>query len=260
MTTAAPSTATGPGRAHSPRVALFRNEARLLLREPAILIWASIVPLTANVAMAILPAARRPQEALNGLSVWQTYLPVLIIFSLSMLAIQTMPAVVAGYREAGILRRLQTTPVRPAALLSALVALVVAVGLVMAMLLVLVPLVWGNRIPGNPITFAVAVLLTLVCFVAVGACVTAVAPSSRFAMGLGTVVTIVIWFSAGLWVPRAVMPDWMATICDVFPGGAASTLFYEAMAGAWPSAQPLLVLAVWTATSVALAVKLFRWG
>ena len=61
MTTAAPSTATGPGRAHSPRVALFRNEARLLLREPAILIWASIVPLTANVAMAILPAARRVQ-------------------------------------------------------------------------------------------------------------------------------------------------------------------------------------------------------
>ena len=66
MTTAAPSTATGPGRAHWPRVALFRTEARLLLREPAILIWASIVPLTANVAMAILPRPVTNERAPAG--------------------------------------------------------------------------------------------------------------------------------------------------------------------------------------------------
>lgn len=260
MSSAGSSTVTRPGSAATPGIALFRNELRLLLREPAILIWASIVPFVANVVMAVLPAARQPQSAFNGLSVWQTYLPVLIIFSLSMLAIQIMPATVASYREAGILRRLQTTPVSPAALLTALLSLVVLVGLVMAVLLVVVPLLWGNRIPGNPGAFAFAALLSLVCFVAVGACVTALAPSGRFAMGLGVVVTILIWFSAGLWVPKAVMPDWMATICDLLPGGAAAALFYDAMAGSGPSIQQIAVLAGWTVATVALAVRFFRWG
>jgi ABC-2 type transport system permease protein len=260
MTSADATTVSVPGIALTPAVTLFRTELRLLLREPAILIWASIVPFTANVVMAILPAAREPTEAFNGLSIWQTYLPVLIIFSLSMLSIQSMPATVASYREAGILRRLQTTPVSPATLLAALLSLVVLVGLVMAALLVVVPLLWGNRIPGNPVAFALAVLLSLVCFVAVGACVTALAPSGRLAMGLGVVVTIVVWFSAGLWVPQAVMPVWMSTICDLLPGGAASTLFYEAMAGSGPSVQPIAVLAGWTVATVTPAVRLFRWG
>lgn len=243
----------------SPVAAMLRNEARLLLREPAVVIWMLIVPIVADIVLAVLPSTREAQPMFGGISVWQTYLPVLIIFTLSIMMVQLLPGIAAGYREAGILKRLHTTPVSPAALLGADVVLYAGLGIAVTTVLVVVPVMLGNTVPGNLWWFVLAVLASLVTFIAMGACVMALAPTARFANGVGTVVTILLWFSAGLWVPRALMPGWMTTICDLLPGGAAADLFTRAILDQAPTAESLAVLAAWVLVSGAVAVKTFRW-
>jgi ABC-2 type transport system permease protein len=246
-------------RRPAPAASLLRNEFRLLFREPAAFVWAILVPVVADIVMAVLPASREPLASFGGLSVWQTYLPVLIIFTLSLLTVQVLPSIIAGYREAGILRRLRTTPVSPAALLGADVVLFCGLGLLVSAVLVGVPVALGNRLPGSFPAFALACLLSLVVFVALGACVMSVAPTGKFAAGIGSVLTIVLWFAAGLWVPRIVMPPWMRTVCDFLPGGAAADTFNRAMADAGPQLSSLLVLAAWTLVCLVVAVRAFRW-
>lgn len=243
----------------SPIRAMLRNEARLLMREPAMLIWMLIAPVVADIVLAVLPSTREPLPMFGGLSVWQTYVQVLIIFTLSIMMVQLLPGIVAGYRENGILKRLHATPVSPAALLGADVVLYAGLGIGASVVLVVVPVMLGNQLPGNVGWFVLAVFVSLVTFIALGACVMALAPTARFANGVGTVVTILLWFSAGLWVPRSVMPGWMTTICDVLPGGAAAGLFTSAMADQAPPGRSLLVLAAWVLLSATLAVKSFRW-
>lgn len=243
----------------APLRAMLRNEARLLMREPAMVIWMLVAPVAADVVLALLPATRTPLAAFGGLTVWQTYVPVLIIFTLSIMMVQLLPGIAAGYREGGILKRLHATPVSPAALLGADVILYAGLGIAASAVLVIFPVIVGNELPGNPWWFALAVLLSLFSFIALGACVMALAPTARFANGVGTVATILLWFSAGLWLPRAVMPGWMATICDALPGGAAVGLFTSAMRDQAPPWRSLVVLAVWIIVSGTLAVRTFRW-
>jgi ABC-2 type transport system permease protein len=238
---------------------MLRNEARLLMREPAMIIWMLVAPVAADLVLALMPATRKPLAAFGGLSVWQTYVPVLVIFTLSLMMVQLLPGIAAGYREGGILKRLHATPVSPAALLGADVLLYAGLGIAASAVLVVVPVILGNQLPGSAWWFALAVVISLVSFIALGACVMSLAPTARFATGMGTVATFLLWFSAGLWLPRAVMPGWMATICDGLPGGAAAELFTNAMRDQAPPWRSLLVLAAWILVSGTLAVKTFRW-
>lgn len=247
------------GSRPSPVGAMLRNEARLLMREPAMVIWMLIVPVAADIVLAVLPSTREALPVFGGLSVWQTYLQVLIIFTLSIMMVQLLPGIAAGYREGGILKRLHATPVSPAALLGADVVLYAGLGIAASAVLVVVPVILGNELPGNVWWYVLAVLVSLATFIALGACVMALAPTARFATGVGTVATILLWFSAGLWVPRAVMPGWMTTICDLLPGGAAAGLFTNAMHDQAPPGRSLLVLAAWVLVSGTVAVKGFRW-
>jgi hypothetical protein len=107
---------------------------------------------------------------------------------------------------------------------------------------VVVPVSLGNTVPGNPWWFLVALLASLATFVALGACVMALAPSARFANGVGTVATILHWFSAGPWVPRALMPGWMTTIWGLLPSGAAADLFARAIKDQAPTVKSLAFL------------------
>ncbi len=239
--------------------AMTRNEARLLAREPAALAWGVAVPLVANLVLNLIPGMRTPQPILNGLTWSQLYVPTIALFTLSMLAVQILPATLGGYRQDGILRRLRTTPVSPAILLAAVCLVLSAVGLVVAALIMLTPVVTGVGLPGNPVPLALTAVLALLSFVAIGALITAVAPTARYATGIGAVVTPILWFASGMWIPLPVMPDWLARICELIPSGAAGQAMQAALLGNWPTLGPVALMVAWTVGCVLLAARWFRW-
>lgn len=239
--------------------ALLRSEARLLRREPGAIVWAVVVPVVAAAVLANVPATREPSADLGGWSFSQVYLPTLILFSASLLAVQALPSVLAKYREDGILKRLRTTPASPVNLLVALFALMAGVAALVAVVLALIPVLSGVAFRGNAVAFALVVLLSLLAFTAIGVLFAAVSPNSRFAAGLGTVSVFVLWFFAGMWIPRSVFPGALATVADYTPSGAASQALLDAMGGGWPSTHAVLVLLGWAALCSVVAARAFRW-
>src|SRR5699024_10408470 len=87
----------------------------------------------------------------------------------------------------------------------------------------------------------------------------ALIPNVKVLAGLGNVVVVVMWFTAGLWIPRAAFPDWAQTLTDLTPGGASAELLHTAIAGGDGSWQDVVVCLVWIALSVGIAVRVFRW-
>ncbi len=236
-----------------------RNETRLLLREPAALIFGAVLPLAAIIVMAVIPAAREANPDFGGFSVVQVYQPTIVLFATSVLGLTVMPAILGGYRQQGILRRLRTTPAPAGALLAALFIVIAAVGLLVSALLVVVPAIAGAGLPANLGWFVLAAVLSLLAFLGLGTVLASVVPSPAAASGIGNVVAAIMWFASGLWLPRVAFPDWLVTLTDLTPGGAATQAMLNATLGVPPSGEPFVVLAVWTALAAALAVRTFRW-
>lgn len=258
MTTA--TAASAPTRTHgSAATALLRNEARLLARQPAVPIWTVILPVTAMVVMAAIPAASRPLDGFGGVGVLQAYQPTLMVFASSMLALQMFPILLGQYRELGYLRRLRTTPASPWQLLGAMLVLMLSVTMAVGVIMVAVPLVVGvGKIAQAPAILGVFLPTTL-AFLAVGALIAAVIPSSRVAGGAGAALAAVMWFFAGMWFPRALFPDWLAAIAAWTPGGAAATAMADVAVGTGPGWQPFACLTVWFVAALVIAVRAFRW-
>lgn len=242
----------------SPTLALFRNETRLLARNPGIVIWTVAIPVIAIIVMTIVPGARRPIDAFGGLSITAAYQPTLVVFATSMMALQMMPMLLGQYREMGFLRRLRTTPASPGQLLVAILVLTALICLVVSAVIAFLPLLGGVGTIGRAAAMLGWAAPITGSFLALGAMLAAIIPNPRIASGAGAALSAVMWFFAGMWMPRASFPDWLAAIGRWTPGGAAADAIDALTAGtmAW---QPLLCLVAWTLLGVAIAARTFKW-
>jgi ABC-2 type transport system permease protein len=245
-----------------PRPALAKlalTEVRLLLREPVALFWGLAFPMALLAIMGI--ASSGPGARLGGLPLVAVYEPILIAFVTVAFAIQGLPAVVAGYRERRILRRLATTPVGPVRVIAAQLTINLAVALVAtAGILAVGRLGFGVALPGQPAGFLVTYVLAAAAMLGLGMLIAAVAPTGRTAGVIGTMLFFPLMFFAGLWIPRATMPASLLRISDFTPLGAAVQAMQDSMRGAWPHPSGLAVLAGYALVFTVAAARFFRWG
>ena len=137
------------------------NEARLTWRRPVGLIGGVAIPVVLLVIFGNVGKFQQPSASLGGLTAFDVYLPILVVFALSMLALLGLPIPLASYRELGLLRRLSTTPVPRSWMLIAqgLVQLGVAVAAIAVMITVAMT-AFGTPAPKSPAGVMVAVALS----------------------------------------------------------------------------------------------------
>jgi ABC-2 type transport system permease protein len=252
-------TATPPSvRRHSAFRNLVRTEARLLVREIVPLVWGVGFPM---ILLTIMGAfSHGPEKSLGGFSLVASYEPVLIAFTCATFALQGLPAVLAGYRERGILRRLNATPVGAGRLLAAQLVVNLSVTLAATAGIVVVgATAFGVPLPGQPAGFCLAFLLAAGAMLSLGLLIAALARTGRVAGAVGTMLFLPLMFFAGLWMPQATMPAGLRHVGDYTPLGAAVAALQRSMAGQWPSMTGLAVLAGYAVVLGLLAWRFFRW-
>ncbi len=247
-------------RGNSPRSA-FRNlavtEAKLLAREIVPLLWGLGFPMVMLIVIGTF--AKGPDKSLGGSTLVAAYEPILIAFGCGTFALQGLPAVLAGYRERGILRRLNATPVGAGRLLGAQLTVNLSVTLIATLGILIAGAAFGLPLPGQLAGFILAFLLTAAAMIGLGLLVASLARNARVAGAVGTMIFLVLMFFAGLWLPQAAMPAGLRSAGDDTPLGAAVTALSRSIAGQWPSAASVGVLAAYALVFGLLAWRLFRW-
>ncbi|WP_213455994.1 ABC transporter permease [Rhizomonospora bruguierae] len=250
--------------------ALAIVETKLLLRQPAWL-FTVVIPLFVLAVFGLTAgggtdpgggdahggAPATPagdSRSLTGLAAMS------VAIGIALVAFYQVPTTLASYREQGILRRLATTPVRPAALLA--VQLVLQVGLAVvagALIVASARLGVGVPLPRDPLAFAAAFVLGVAALFGVGLLIAALAPNGRAANGVGVLLYFPCAFLAGLMLPVAGMPPAVAAAGRFTPLGA----FREALLAAWAGGRtdplPLVIMAAWAIALAAAAARYFRW-
>jgi ABC-2 type transport system permease protein len=239
---------------------LTGSEFRLFLREPVLLFFSVFFPCVLVGILGAVPSFREPDPAIGGMTVIALYVTIAVILTMTMLAIQFTPGIVATYRERGILRRLSTTPVSPVALLGAQVTISALVTcFTTALLLTLGWLVFKVPVPHQLFGYLVAFAVTAAALFAIALFVAAVVPSGKAAQAVGTILFFPLMFFAGLWVPREAMPAVVRRIADFTPLGAGEHALHDAAAGAFPHIGQLAVLVGYVVVFGIAAARLFRW-
>ena len=250
--------------ASPPRAAfgkLLACEARLAWREPIGLVLGLAIPVVLLVVFGTISMAQHKAEPqLGGLTVIAVYIPILIAFSLGMLALFSLPRALVTYRELGILRRLSTTPLPPSWVLAAQVVInfVLAVW-TLIILVVAGGVAFGVAAPKSLAGFALAYLLSVAALFAMGLWVAAVARSATAANAMTAALFLPLAFFAGLWYPQQFMPAALRDVGQLTPLGASVQALQNATQGHFPPAEPLLVMAAYAVVFAVLAWRSFRW-
>jgi ABC-2 type transport system permease protein len=236
------------------------NEARLAWRRPLGLIGGVALPVLLLVLFGELPAFKQTLPGLAGATLFDVYVPVLVVLGLAMLAVLGLPIPLVSYRELGVLRRLSTTPVPPSWLLAAqgLVQLCTAATMSVALIVISVA-AFGVPTPKSPSGLAVSFLLAVAGLFAIGLTIAALARTATAVNVIGRLVFFPLLFLAGLWLPRELMPGVLLDISNYSPLGATVQAIQDSMQKGFPPAAPLLVLAAYALVFGFLARRFFRW-
>jgi ABC-2 type transport system permease protein len=236
-------------------------EFKLLARDMVSIPVTLVIPLGLVVAFGLPESSRRPDPGLDGLTPIDSVLPTLALtVAVAVLAFTILPTYLAMYRERGLLRRLATTPVRPATVLAA--QLVINIGLVLVSLglvLVVGMTALGMHLPRSTGWFLVAMVLGMAAVFSISLLIAAVAKTARAGSGWGFLLFFPSMFFAGVYLPKEVMPEALARVGDFTPLGAFRQTVQDAWLGERPELLMLGFLAVVTAGCTFAASKLFRW-
>ncbi|GAA4659862.1 ABC transporter permease [Kineococcus glutinatus] len=244
----------------SAQVELVRSEARLMTREPMATFWVIAFPTALLGVFALIPTFRDRVPELGGQTVLDLYVPINVTLALGFLGLFIIPGALATYRERGVLRRLATTPVGPARVVLAQLAVAAVVGVVGVSLLLAVA--WGllgTVVPVDVLPFAAALLLGLLAMLSVGVLVGALSGTAKAATIAGNVLFFPMMFLAGLYVPVAVLGETMQRIGELTPLGASALVMQRAAVGDPVGTLPFVAMALWTLVPLAVAVRRFRW-
>jgi ABC-2 type transport system permease protein len=259
VTQTAPQTQTAITRG-SALLKLCLTELKLLSRERVRMALPIVIPVLLIIILGNIHSFRQPRAIYGGESFIDVYTTIMVVLGLALLALTNMPMMLADYRERGVLRRLQTTPIGPVRVLAAqLVADLTVAAAMVVVILAVARIGFAVPLPRQPGAFALAALLAAGALLGAGLLVAAVAPTGRVARGIGALLFYPMMFFAGLWIPIPNMPAGLQHISHATPLGAAVPALTAAAGGSWPTALQLLTLAGWAVALGLAAARFFRW-
>jgi ABC-2 type transport system permease protein len=237
-------------------------EIKIFVREPLGVIGTVGIPVLIFVLFGRMfgSAARR---GLRGVpAAVSVDLPILTSILITTSAVLSLVAIIAIYREGGILRRLRATPLRPYTILTAQVL----VKLLFTAVTLATMLLAGRRYfameAGVPLaSFTLALLFSTVSILSLGFLLASLVPTARFAQPMGTLVLYPMLGVSGLFVPVASLPPLLRAVARVLPLTYAVSLLRGIWHGEGWSAHigDVTVLSVMFLAFTAASTRLFRW-
>ena len=247
---------------------MVKVETRLFLRDSATVMFGVLFPTGLLLGLGAIPALRESSPETGELRSIDIWAPTALVFGMVMIAVQHVPAIIATYRERGILRRLSTTPAHPRLVL--LAQMIVAFASVVVSAALMIFLAWAVldiAPPERPLEFVVAFVVGYAALLGIGMISAAVARTSSAANQIGTFLFVALMFFGGAFLPRVVMPDVLREAGEFIPPGLqALTAAWSAEAGevtATAGGQPfwlqIAMMAGIALMASAVAANLFRW-
>ena len=230
-------------------------ETKVFLREPMGVIGTLLGPVVIFVVLGrSLGTGAAPGE--QGLF----NVPVLAALLIAISTVISLVAIMAIYREGGILKRLRATPLSPLTILSAHVFIKLASTVISLGLMVLAGRrYFSGEMDVDLLVFGAALLVSTLSILTVGFVVAGMVTTARFVQPVSALVFYPMIAVSGLFFPVERLSWPLSAVAQALPTTHAVTLMqgvWDGVGWNWGSTGALLAIA---AVGAGVAARVFRW-
>lgn len=241
--------------------ALARAESALFLRNKGTLVAALFVPLVVPFSVRAAMSEMDLKEA--GLSVGTFVLPAAIGFSLLFAVYAALVGAYVARREELVFKRLRTGELRDVEILTGAALPAAATCLAQCLLLAVgCSVLLDMDAPSAPQLAVIGLLLGVVTCVALGALTASFSLTTESAQVTSLPLMLISFVGSGITVPLEMLPDRLASFCELLPLTPSITLVRGAWTGdlsAYESLGAIVTGLAWTVLSVFAVRRWFRW-
>ncbi|MFE1590880.1 ABC transporter permease [Streptomyces sp. NPDC058737] len=264
--TDAPARAKGPARTAattpmSRMTALARAEMILLGRNKGTVVAALFIPFV--MPFSVRAGAEEMDLGKAGLTIGTLVLPAAIGFSLLFAVYSALVGVFVVRREELVLKRLRTGELRDVEILGGSALPAVLSGLVQSILLAAGCMALLDlSAPSAPHLAVLGLLLGLLMCAALAAVTASFTKTGESAQVTPLPFTFVSMFGSGLFIPLDLLPDRLASVCELLPLTPVITLVRGGWTGDLSAGEALGAVATavaWTVLAVFAVRRRFRW-
>jgi ABC-2 type transport system permease protein len=237
-------------------------EIKIFVREPLGVVGAVGIPVLIFVVLGRMVGPQVRTASSDVPPFVSSDLPIFASVLIAASAVLSLIAIIAIYREGGILKRLRATPLRPHTILTAHVL----VKLLFTAVTLAIMVGAGRRsypvAPDVPlVSFTLALLFSTLSILSLGFLIASMVPTARFAQPIGTIVLYPMLGLSGLFVPVDSLPPTLQAISRALP----LTYVVSLLRGVWRGEGwsghlgDVAVLALMFLVCTAASAKVFRW-
>ena len=237
-------------------------ELKIFVREPMGVIGTVGIPVLLFVVISRLLGPQVREASPDVPRFISVDLPIFTSLLIAASAVQSLAAIMAIYREGGILKRLRATPLRPSTILTAHVLVKLLLTAVTLGVMVLVGRRYypvGAAVP--LLSFTVALLFSTVSLLSLGFLFASIVPTARFAQPIGALILYPMIGLSGLFMPVDSLSPMLQAIARIFPTTYAVSL----LRGIWHGegwyrhlGDVVLLTVIFVVCTMASS-KVFRW-
>ncbi|MFC0211161.1 ABC transporter permease [Paenibacillus chartarius] len=170
---------------------------------------------------------------------------------------------IASWRERGVLRRMQSTPLRASTFIAAQITARLLLNGIQAMIVLLIgALFFNTQVNGSWLLLIMFVVLGTLAFMAIGFIIAGLAKTPESAGPIAGIISFPLLFLGGVFFPINSMPEAMQSIVKLLPIAHLTSALRQVMnVGAgltelWPEAA---LLGGWMIVAFVIASFTFKW-
>ncbi len=234
-------------------------ELKMYMREPVGVFFTMALPLLLLFLFGSI-YGNEPTPFFGGYGSVDNSVPGYIGMIIGTIGMVGLPITLANYRQQGILRRFRASPLQPATILWAQVAVNVLVALLGAGLLVIAArFSFKLTFPTAPLGVIPAILIGGLSFLALGFVLAGLLPSPRTAQAVGMALFYPMLFLSGAAIPRQAMPEGLQNLANYLPLTHVVKLIEDLwFKGTW-NLSSLGVVAGLLIICLLVSQRTFRW-
>jgi ABC-2 type transport system permease protein len=233
-----------------------RTELVLSLRNGEQLLVSIVIPLLLLVFFSLVDVLPLPDGVDDAVDFLTPGVLALAVMSSAMVSL----GIGTGFeRQYKVLKRLGATPLGRGRWVGAKITMVLALIAIQAVVPVATALALGWSPGGTPALVPPAILLGTAALAGLGLLMAGTLRGTA-TLALANGLYLVLLLLGGMIIPFSEMPSGLATIGELTPAGALSTVMQSCLRDGAPAAgSAWVVLAVWAVAMPVAAVRLFRW-
>lgn len=240
---------------------MLKTELKLSLRGMDMLIFAICLPLVVLVLLGIIYGDAMAFEGADYTFLQQSF-GALSTIAICAGGVMGLPLVVSDYRSKKILKRFQVTPVSPARILMVQVAIYTMYSIASCILLFFVAkLCFGYSLTGSWLGFTGGYLLVMLSIFSIGMMVGGIAPNTKIAGVIASILYFPMLIFSGATLPFEVMPAALQKVAAVLPLTQGIKLLKSASLGLPVDSTilPVLVMVIIAVVCIIVSLRFFKW-